>query len=217
MCAYLTCKYGGVITIVDTPEIIRQRKLNEKIDEFVKYAVNEKRTLEGVVNGTPNNNIKYNTWFYGHEVKDVINDQTGEVKQSFAWCSVFVLWSGEQAGLLNDEFLPTYDVARKGYFEGVSNLERWYNGRGLLQKVESDYKPRKGDIAFFKGSHVGIVVAYDAVQDKVYTIEGNAGQAVRLQPHLYNKFRSFGINEGDSYGTIPDDSELNQSADGSTR
>ena len=108
-------------------------------------------------------------------------------------------------------------MARKGYFEEVKNLESWYEGRGLLQKVETAYKPRKGDIAFFKGSHVGIVVAYDAVQDEVYTIEGNADQAVRLQPQGYNKLRSFGINGGDLYGTIPDDSELNPSTKGSTR
>lgn len=45
--------------------------------DLVKIAQAESGTKE---NGT--NNVKYNTWFYGHEVDG----------SNYPWCAVFVSW-----------------------------------------------------------------------------------------------------------------------------
>ena len=52
--------------------------------DLVKIAQAENGTKE---NGT--NNVKYNTWFYGHEVDG----------SNYPWCAVFVSWCGIKQAL----------------------------------------------------------------------------------------------------------------------
>jgi len=55
--------------------------------DLVKIAQAENGTKE---NGT--NNVKYNTWFYGHEVDG----------SNYPWCAVFVSWCADKAGITTD-------------------------------------------------------------------------------------------------------------------
>ena len=71
-----------------------------------------------------------------------------------------------------------------------ANCNRWKNklGKRYIDN-EDEYIPEPGDLIFFHHdrvskdpnfpNHVGIVVDYDPEKDLVYTVEGNAGAAVR--------------------------------------
>ena len=60
--------------------------------DLVKIAQAENGTKE---NGT--NNVKYNTWFYGHEVDG----------SNYPWCAVFVSWCADKAGITTD-IMPNF-------------------------------------------------------------------------------------------------------------
>lgn len=194
-----TVVYNGVTYEVDEDGVCTNL-IQDKIDRFVEIALNEKGTVEEKVNKTP-----YNTWFY-NEAK------SGD---DYPWCATFVLWAGNAADILDGNIMPTLDVAHEGYYEGVRNLKGWYRSSGKLQ--ENTYNPKKGDIIFFTWSHTGIVVSYDETTDRIYTIEGNTGDAVRLQMRSRDLVESFGINGGSTYGTIPAQESLNPSTDNNYR
>ena len=56
--------------------------------DVLKIAAGELGTTERLANS---NNVKYNTWFYGREVRD-----TADTK--YPWCMAFVQWCFNQAG-----------------------------------------------------------------------------------------------------------------------
>jgi hypothetical protein len=99
------------------------------------------------------NNVKYNTWFYGHEVRG----------PAYPWCMAFVVWTFWQAGF------NLYKTA------SCSTLvSRYKTVKGKW--VTSDFKP--GDIAMFDFSgrksrtqHTGIIEKVNG--NWVTTIEGN--------------------------------------------
>ena len=64
--------------------------------DLVKIAQAESGTKES---GT--NNVKYNTWFYGHEVDG----------SNYPWCAVFVSWCADKAGITTD-IMPKTDMVR---------------------------------------------------------------------------------------------------------
>lgn len=108
------------------------------------------------------NNVKYNTWFYGHEVHD--GDKPGA---KYPWCATFVSWVFDQAGIN----LGTIDY-RKGYagcVYAVLNIPKW--GKIIT-------KPVPGCIVFFdwqgdgKFDHTGIFVR-DINREIFEAIEGN--------------------------------------------
>jgi len=203
----------GRVYVIDENGVFKYEYSGIDINQFIDLAKKEKGTYE-----IGKNNVKYNTWFYGEEVEDCYKN--GKFV-SYAWCSVFILWVGNEAGLLDGNNMPTFSEARKGYMEGQKELFKWYEKKGRLHKLsdngQEEYKPRSGDIGFFKHSHVGIVVAYDQSKKYVYTIEGNADEAVRFQRRSILEFRGFGSNGGTDYGQIPEDSELNPGISGKTR
>lgn len=203
----------GRVYVIDENGVFKYEYSGIDINQFIDLAKKEKGTYE-----IGKNNVKYNTWFYGEEVEDCYKN--GKFV-SYAWCSVFILWVGNEAGLLDGNNMPTFSEARKGYMEGQKELSKWYEKKGRLHKLsdngQEEYKPRSGDIGFFKHSHVGIVVAYDQSKKYVYTIEGNADEAVRFQRRSILEFRGFGSNGGTDYGQIPEDSELNPGISGKTR
>lgn len=104
------------------------------------------------------NKVKYNTAYYGREVKG----------SSYPWCCVFIWWLFQQAG------------AAALFFGGEKTaycptLLNYYKSKGQL--VTSGYKP--GDIVFFNFSggktakHVGVCTAWDGTN--ITTIDGNTG------------------------------------------
>ena len=120
------------------------------VSRLVKLAENEVGTKECPPNS---NNVKYNTWFYGHEVKG----------SAYPWCCAFVAWCFRNTGI----FPKTASCA---------NALDWFEQRG--QRVS---KPQVGDIVFFKFStnarrtnHIGIVV--EVGNNYITTIEGNTSR-----------------------------------------
>ena len=120
--------------------------------QIIERAKNELGTMESPPNS---NNVKYNTWYYGHPVNGA----------SYPWCATFISWV----------FKPEQGICKKT----ASCLEmlEWFEKRGQIVK-----SPQAGDIVFFKyptnnrrTNHVGLVVS---VHDKVInTIEGNTSNA----------------------------------------
>lgn len=125
--------------------------------DLVKIAQAESGTKES---GT--NNVKYNTWFYGHEVDG----------SNYPWCAVFVSWCADKAGITTDIMPKT---ASAGYFAHYAN-----QGHG---EVFTNKNPEAGDLFLinYNGSdwanHVGIVASCDG--SNITTIEGNSSDMVR--------------------------------------
>jgi TP901 family phage tail tape measure protein len=91
------------------------------------------------------NNTKYGKW-YG------INPA--------AWCAMFVSWCADKAG-----------VRRKyPHYASVPSGRNWFSNRGKL----GGGSPRPGDVAFFDGTHTGLVVG-----PGWRTIEGNHSSYVQ--------------------------------------
>lgn len=113
---------------------------------------------------------------------------------SYAWCHAFVSWCADQAGI-GDKIPKTASCAT-----GVT----WFKNRGEWQSRSSGYIPKAGDIIYFdygaNGTydHVGIVTSSSG--GRVYTIEGNASNAVKFNGGYSN---GYSLNSTDilGYGT----------------
>jgi len=109
----------------------------------------------GISENPPNsNNVKYNTWFYGHEVSGA----------SYPWCAVFISWLFKD----NDNLCPKT--------ASCVNMLEWFEKKNQIVK-----NPQAGDIVFFhyntnqrKTNHVGLVISVNG--DTITTIEGNTSQ-----------------------------------------
>lgn len=94
------------------------------------------------------------------------------------WCACFISWCANECGYIEKGIIPKFASCNS---EGIA----WFKACNLWQ--EKDYTPRPGDIIFFdwendnRANHVGIV---EKVEDnKVYTIEGNAGDDMCKRKH----------------------------------
>lgn len=120
--------------------------------QIIERAKGELGTMESPPNS---NNVKYNTWYYGHPVNGA----------SYPWCATFISWV----------FKPEQGLCKKT--ASCLDMLEWFEKRGQIVK-----SPQAGDIVFFKyptnnrrTNHVGLVVS---VHDKVInTIEGNTSNA----------------------------------------
>lgn len=108
------------------------------------------------------------------------------------WCAIFVSWCASQSGLLSAGMLPRFSVCDEGV--------RWFVFHNRWQ--EGSYTPSPGDIIFFDWAfngqdgntdHVGIVERVE--NGRVYTIEGNSGDACRERSY------PIGYYEIQGYGT----------------
>ena len=105
----------------------------------------------GVKEDPPESNrVKYNTWFYGREVRDTANTK-------YPWCMAFVQWVFAQAG----QALPFKTAS-------CSALLSWYR-KNRPECIVKDPKP--GDIIIYIFSHTGILESTKA--GIVTAIEGN--------------------------------------------
>ena len=123
--------------------------------QVIKVAISQIGTTE-----TDNNNVKYNTWFYGHEVNG----------SKYPWCQVFVDWcfytAYGQAGasqLLCGKSKEASTMSQKDAFSSAGRIVK---------------KPEPGDIWWRKrsgGGHVGIVIKVNINGNiaNITTIEGN--------------------------------------------
>lgn len=89
------------------------------------------------------------------------------------WCACFVSWCADQCGLIENGVVPKFSLCT----DGVS----WFQNKGKWQASGST--PTAGTIIFFdwnhdgRANHVGIVEKCE--NGRVYTVEGNSGDAVR--------------------------------------
>lgn len=108
----------------------------------------------GVHESPPNsNNVKYNTWYYGHPVAG----------PEYPWCAVFISWL----------FKAEQGICPRT--ASCVNMLAWFE-----QKRQIVNKPQAGDIVFFKyntnnrrTNHVGLVVSVSDDGRTINTIEGN--------------------------------------------
>lgn len=130
------------------------------------------------------NNVKYNTWYYGHTV-------SGE---SYPWCCAFISWLADQCGLLDcGVYTKTAGCAQmRSYF-----ISKGYTYWGIRQSTPfgGTETPIPGDIIIWGNtSHIGLIVAVNG--DSIETVEGNAGD--RVSHHTYTSASlsgDFGISE----------------------
>lgn len=107
-----------------------------------------------------NNNVPYNTWYYGRPV----------LTSGYAWCMAFQSYCANQMGVLNKAVPKTASCAA---------AVNWYKSRNQFQYAAyygGSYTPKAGDLVFYyeNGSfcHVGMVTA-PPVNGYLQTVEGN--------------------------------------------
>ena len=93
------------------------------------------------------------------------------------WCACFVSWCANECGYIENGIIPKYAYCPTG--------ADWFKDRG--QWAERDITPEPGMIIFFdwarggrqdeETDHTGIVEKVE--NGRVYTIEGNSGNACR--------------------------------------
>jgi len=169
--------------------ILQSLDTDPRIRRMVEIALSQVGTREKNADGTygKGNFTEYGAW-YGMDGQP--------------WCAMFVSWSADQAGLLNNT-IPKHASTSRGV--------AMYKERGLYAPQKSGYVPREGDAIYFSTpstgqmQHVGLVVAYDHANRKVYTVEGNTGNAVRIRHYDADNPRidGYGRNGGTSFGVIP--------------
>lgn len=94
------------------------------------------------------------------------------------WCHMFVSWCADQAGVPVSVVPKTASTT-----EGME----WFKNRGLF-KYKGKYKPKRGDLVYFKTgrSHVGLVEKVTG--STLHTIEGNTSDKVARRTYpLSNK------------------------------
>ena len=126
-----------------------------KIQQIVNYELSQL----GVGDYRGNNNVVYNTWYYGRTV-------SGSGK---AWCMAFQSYCANQIGVLDSAIPKTASCA-----SAVS----WYRQRDQFQLSAShggNYTPKAGDLVFYGSngsSHVGMIIAAP-VNGYLQVVEGN--------------------------------------------
>ena len=170
-----------------------QTAVKRMVDAALEHVGYQERNRDGSVGS--GNMTKFGAW-YGMDGQP--------------WCAMFVSWAADQAGILHNVVPKHASTAR-----GVAA----YQEKGMYERGNSGYAPREGDAIYFKDSsgrirHVGIVVAFDPATNRVYTVEGNTSNAVRIRHYDANSARihGYGKNGGTGFGTIPGNSSAGAGA-----
>lgn len=122
--------------------------------------VNYELSQLGIGDSRGNNNVKYNTWYYGRAVSGA----------GYAWCMAFQSYCANQVGVLNTAVPKTASCAV---------AVNWYKNRGQFKSGKyygGSYTPKAGDLVFYYSggsfSHVGMIIA-PPVNGYLQTVEGN--------------------------------------------
>lgn len=107
-----------------------------------------------------NNNVKYNTWYYGRSVSG----------SGYAWCMAFQSYCANQMGVLGAAIPKTASCAV---------AVNWYKNKGQFKYSKyygGSYTPKAGDLVFYYSGgsfcHVGMITA-PPVNGYLQTVEGN--------------------------------------------
>ena len=124
--------------------------------------VNYELSQVGVSDYQGNNNVPYNTWYYGRTVNG----------SGYAWCMAFQAYSANQFGVLNTAIPKT---------ASCTQAVNWYKNRGQFHYSKfygGNYTPKAGDLVFYYDTssksicHVGMIIAAP-VNGYLQTVEGN--------------------------------------------
>ena len=96
------------------------------------------------------NNVKYNTWFYGHKVSG----------GDFAWCSTFLDWCFWKAGA--DKLFPHNSNAAYAQDQIVSKC----GGKWVMPKTASNKTKKNG----FSKAKPGDVIDFDFGRNNLYIV-----------------------------------------------
>ena len=103
------------------------------------------------------------------------------------WCACFVSWCANECGYIEAGIIPKFAGCQS---QGIP----WFQERGQWQN--GSYTSNPGDIIFFdwegdgSSDHVGIVERVES--DRVYTIEGNSGDACKQRDYAIGSSVIFG-------------------------
>lgn len=133
---------------------------------IVAVALAEVGKSDSVERPPNSNNVKYNTWYYGHSVSG----------DDYAWCVVFIMWCAAQAGC-SEVFPRTTGTDALG--DGMDAMGyRYFRIMDTTPFGGTAYTPVPGDIMLYTtgssistSKHVGLVVAVDS--NSITTVEGN--------------------------------------------
>ena len=163
--------------------------------------------------------------FVNRQIVDVARSQLGNVggepywswygfPSRVEWCACFVSWCADQCGYIDSGIIPC--------FSGCSQGVNWFKVRNLW--LDGSATPTSGMIIFFdwvdddgtqdgNSDHVGIVEKVE--NGRVYTIEGNSGDACQQNSYPIGYFEILGYGTPKyEIGGTEDDSESNSPAQG---
>ncbi len=127
--------------------------------DTVQKIVNYELSQVGTGDYRGNNNVKYNTWYYGRTING----------SGYAWCMAFQSYCANECSVLNSAVPKT---------ASCSQAVSWYNQRGqfhLSAYYGGNYTPKAGDLVFYGSrgsSHVGMIVGA-SVNGYLQVVEGN--------------------------------------------
>lgn len=139
-----------------------------QIEDIIAVAETQLGYTEGSSNYT-----KYGVWY-----RDNIDSSYNYANA--AWCSTFVSWCANQAGISSDiiKYAASCDVGKNQFMK----QGRWQNSA----YQGGSYTPKRGDIIYYSNgatlndsTHVGIVTGCS--DGYVYTIEGNYSDKVKTR------------------------------------
>ena len=159
----IICLVGGIVAL-----------FNDNSSDIV--AVAQSQVDLGITGGEP-----YWSW-YGFDNR-------------VSWCACFVSWCADQCGLIENGRIPKFSSCDDGV--------NWFREHNKWHNRGESYYPIIGDIIFFDwkddsgnqdsiSDHVGIVKSVDMEKNKVRTIEGNSGDAVKERTYDMNDIEIMG-------------------------
>ena len=184
--------------------IVVTHKTPEEMAASYSFNANQNSQLTELL--SPDYATLWNTALYGitasdTAIVDVARSQIGNVggqpywswygfNTRVAWCACFVSWCSNECGYIENGIIPKYSYCPTG--------ADWFKQRG--QWAERDITPEPGMIIFFDWAsrggqdgvtdHTGIV---EKVEDgRVYTIEGNSGNACREKSYPIGWYEIYG-------------------------
>ena len=106
------------------------------------------------------------------------------------WCACFVSWCANECGYIDNGIIPKY--------AGCIGGSQWFKDRG--QWADNSVEPVPGMIIFFdwdddggqdgEADHTGIVEKVEG--GRVYTVEGNSGDSVRINSYPVGYYEIYG-------------------------
>lgn len=111
------------------------------------------------------------------------------------WCAAFVCWTIGQAVLRHPGLLAQAIESAPPREASVYGLEDWADRLGLPSSDRGQgnqgFSPQRGDLVFYRFSHVEFVRSASPVQSYFESVGGNTGDAVAVRARSYALARRF--------------------------